>query len=415
MMRMIGNLTWQQLAAIENEYGDAFYVVDPDVFRANFHGLRDAFRAHYANTQLAYSYKTNYLPAFCRLVDRWGGYAEVVSPMEYEMALAAGVEPARIIVNGPYKTPDHVQRALTSGALVNVDSPYQVDMLEGLAAGFAGPVRVGVRCNFDVGDQRVSRFGFDADGDELERVVGRLRGIRNVEVEGLHFHYPLPGRRPSGYATVARRMVELSRRLFGPRGPRMIDIGGGYFSPMPPEMAGQFGGDVPVYADYAAAVGPVLADAFPDGGPALVLEPGVGVVADTAWLVTRVLDVRSVRGTWFAQVSTSVQSARPTMAKINLPVRVFRGPGARAQRPVSPVDVVGYTCMENDVIHRGLADDVAPGDFLAFGNCGAYTNVQKMPFIRAASAMLVVGSDGRVSEVLRRAETTDDVLATYAR
>ena len=103
------------------------------------------------------------------------------------------------------------------------------------------------------------------------------------------------------------------------------------------------------------------------------------------------------------------------MAKINLPVRVVRSPCSEDGFPGSPVDVVGYTCMENDIIHRGLSADVAAGDYLVFGNCGAYTNVQKMPFIRSAHAMLSLDAEGRVDEVLRRAETTEDVLATYAR
>ena len=412
---MIENLSWNQLSGIARDHGDAFYLVDLHAFRANFNELRDAFRVHYPDTQLAYSYKTNYLPKYCRLVDSWGGHAEVVSPMEYEMALAAGVDGQRIIVNGPYKSREHLRTALAAGALVNIDAPYQVELLEELVGDLGRRVRVGVRCNFDVGDQRVSRFGFDAEGRELEAVVERLRAIRNVDVAGLHFHHPLPGRRPAAYAAVARRMVDLSRRLFGRNGPRVLDIGGGYFSKMPREMALQFGPELPAYADYAAAVGPVMAAAYPDGGPTLMLEPGVGIVADTACLVTQVLDVRHVRGVWFAQVSSSIQAARPTMARINLPARVVRSPECREGFPGSPVDVVGYTCMENDVIHRGLCADVAAGDFLVFGNCGAYTNVQKMPFIRAAHAMLSLDAAGRVDEVLRRAETTDDVLATYAR
>jgi diaminopimelate decarboxylase len=411
---MINQLSWQQLNAIEREHGDAFYLVDLDAFRENFYGLRDAFREQYRNTELAYSYKTNYLPRLCRLVNDWGGYAEVVSRMEYEMARSAGVDPRRIIVNGPYKTGDDLQNALRAGALVNVDAPYQVDLMEGLR-GFDVPVRVGVRCNFDVGDQRTSRFGFDAEEAVLSRVVQRLRALRNVDVVGLHFHYPLPGRRPSGYADIARRMIELAGMLFQDRKPQVIDIGGGYFSKMPPEMAEQFGGSIPSHADYATAVGPVFAKAFPGGETQLVLEPGVGVVATVGTLITRVLDVQSIRGAWYAQVSSSIQAVRPTMAKVNLPLRVIRGPGPRARGADGPVDVVGYTCMEIDVLHRGLREDISPGDYLAFGNCGAYTNVQKMPFIRAAPAMLTVDAQGRAAEVLRRAETTEDVLATYAR
>jgi diaminopimelate decarboxylase len=411
---MTNELSWHQLDLIEREFGDAFYIADLAAFRDNFHGLREAFRAHYRNTELAYSYKTNYLPRLCRLVDQWGGYAEVVSRMEYEIALFCGVDPRRIIVNGPYKTRDDLQHALGAGAQVNIDLPYQVDLLESLG-GFDVPVRVGVRCNIDVGDQRVSRFGFDAELPCLQNVVRRLRAVRNVDVVGLHFHYPLPGRRPTAYATVARRMIELATTLFGRNGPQTIDIGGGYFSKMPPEMAEQFGGNLPAYADYAAAVGPLFAEAFSHGGPQLILEPGVGVAATTSSLVTRVLDVREVRGARYAQVSSSIQNVRPTMAKLNLPLRVVRGPGPRPPPGGAPVDVVGYTCMENDVLHRGLREDVAAGDYLVFGNCGAYTNVQKMPFIRAAPAIVTVAADGRVEDVLRRAERTDDVLATYAR
>ena len=150
------DLSWEQLNAIEEEHGDAFFVVDLETFRANFHELRDVFRVHYANTQLAYSYKTNYLPRFCRLVDEWDGYAEVVSRMEYEMAIRAGVAPEHIIFNGPYRTPEDLEMAMSAGTQVNVDSPYQVRALEEMGS-LTGTVGVGVRCNFDIGRDRVSR------------------------------------------------------------------------------------------------------------------------------------------------------------------------------------------------------------------------------------------------------------------
>ena len=410
---MTNDLSWEQLNAIEREHGDAFYVIDLDRFRTSFHELRDAFRVHYPNTQLAYSYKTNYLPRFCRLAYEWGGYAEVVSRMEYEMALRAGVDPRRIIFNGPYKTPQDLETALSAGAHVNLDSPYQVRALEGLK-NLAGPIQVGVRCNFDHGRDRVSRFGFDAQGPELRTMVDRLRALPAVDVVGLHCHFSLPGRRAEAYRDVARRMISLAGELFPDAPPRFIDIGGGYFSKMPPELEAQFGGNVPDFADYAAAVGPLMAAAYPEGQTQLILEPGVSVTATAGEVVTRVLDVRPIRDVWFAQVSTSIQTVRPTMSPLNLPIRVVRAPGPRPPAPTEPLDVVGYTCMEIDVIHRGLREDVAPGDYLIFENCGAYTNVQKMPFIRAAPAMVTLDGNGRVSEVLRRAETTEDVLITYA-
>ena len=86
---------------LREEYGDAFYLLDSEQFQKNFIELRDTFRSIYPNFNIAYSYKTNYTPKFCKLVDKMGGYAEVVSEMEMEIALRCGVKHNRIIWNGP--------------------------------------------------------------------------------------------------------------------------------------------------------------------------------------------------------------------------------------------------------------------------------------------------------------------------
>ena len=70
---------------LREEYGDAFYLLDSEQFQKNFIELRDTFRSIYPNFNIAYSYKTNYTPKFCKLVDKMGGYAEVVSEMEMEL------------------------------------------------------------------------------------------------------------------------------------------------------------------------------------------------------------------------------------------------------------------------------------------------------------------------------------------
>ena len=75
-------LTKDIIAPLRVEYGEAFYLLDSEQFHENFKELRDLFRKVYPNFNIAYSYKTNYTPKFCRLVYEMGGYAEVVSEME---------------------------------------------------------------------------------------------------------------------------------------------------------------------------------------------------------------------------------------------------------------------------------------------------------------------------------------------
>lgn len=60
-------LTDEQLKKLKKEYGDAFYILDSEQFRANFIELKSAFSSIYPNFNIAYSYKTNYTPKLCRI------------------------------------------------------------------------------------------------------------------------------------------------------------------------------------------------------------------------------------------------------------------------------------------------------------------------------------------------------------
>src|SRR4051794_96999 len=94
-------LSWEQVREYTATYGDSFYLFDDRKFRDNFARLCAAFTARYRDTRIAYSYKTNYTPVICKAVDEMGGYAEVVSEMEYDLARKLGISGNRIIYNGP--------------------------------------------------------------------------------------------------------------------------------------------------------------------------------------------------------------------------------------------------------------------------------------------------------------------------
>ena len=86
-----------------------------------------------ATKGIAYSYKTNYTPKLVKIVDRLGGYAEVVSEMELEIATKAGVKPEKIIWNGPLKKASKVKDLLLAGGTVNIDSIYEIENIRTVA------------------------------------------------------------------------------------------------------------------------------------------------------------------------------------------------------------------------------------------------------------------------------------------
>lgn len=391
-----------RLLELAREYGDSFYLLDLDRFVANYADFTQAFARHYPNVRLAYSYKTNYTPAICERVRDLGGYAEVVSIMEHDLALRLGNAPADIIFNGPLKRAADLERALLGGALVNLDAPYELDILDAIAGRTTQLLRVGLRCNFDIG--RPSRFGLSAEG--VAEAVRRLRRHENVRIAALHCHYDTPQRSLESFTHRAETMIGLARHHGLLDALEMIDLGSGFFSRMPAELRATFDYHVPTYEEYGATIGRIFARHFPDGGPRLVLEPGKPIVADAMCFATRVMSVKHVAGVDWVQVAGSVYDVRPTKSPRNLPVR-HHGPAGPAVRG----HVVGFTCMEDDVLHRDYEGPAAPGGLLVFENVGAYTNVLRPPFILPASPMLALqGEDVRL---VRRADTIDDVLRSY--
>ena len=407
-------LSWDTLRDLERRYGESFFVLDLPAFRKNYHEFLDAFRAIYPRSRIAYSYKTNYIPRLCREVDRLGGYAEVVSGMEYDLALRVGVDPTRIIFNGPYKREDDLERALLAGSIVNLDADYEVAALEGIARRHPhAKLTVGLRCNFVLDDIRSSRFGFDVE-DGLAEVFERLERIDNCVVAGLHCHFSSGQRSIASYAERTRRLLDLSARCFRDRAPRFIDVGGGYFSRMSPELRSQFPCPVPSYQQYAAAVASEVAAAFPDAGPELILEPGAAITTDMMRFVAKVVARKRVGTREIALVAGSIHNIKPTLHDKQLPMRVVRASGdLPGQAGGVPVDVVGYTCMEHDCLYRDCKEAVRPGDFVVFESVGAYTVVMKPPFIQPAPAILVDEGGGSFT-VAKRPERCDDLFAAYS-
>jgi diaminopimelate decarboxylase len=407
--------SWETLSSFERRYGDSFYLLDISRFRENYNQFLEAFRVHYADTHIAYSYKTNYTPIICRTVNDLGGYAEVVSQMEYNLALRIGVEPEKIIFNGPYKPAGDLERALIAGSIVNLDAPYELALIETIARRHPNKfLKVGLRCNFDLGTTHVSRFGFDAHADLLT-AIRRLREIENCSVIGLHCHFLTPGNRAETYGLMAQRMLELASVHFRDQPPRFIDLGGGFFSRMAPELKVQFEHPIPTFEEYAEAIAPQFAQTFGnDCGPELLLEPGIALTADVMHFAARVIDVKNIRSRKLALVSGSMYNIKPTMHSKNMPISVVSPvdhPPSGSEG--SPIDIVGYTCMEHDVMYKSYEGPIFIGDYVVFANVGSYTTVLKPPFINPCPAVIAFDHARGDCEIVKNRENASDIFSTY--
>lgn len=396
----------QIIKKLQAEYGEAFYLLDSAQFRKNYAELKAAFNGIYPNWNIAYSYKTNYTPKLCKIVNELGGYAEVVSEMELEIAKRVGCKMDRVIWNGPIKNVPIMEQFLLDGGTINIDCIEELEQIKDIHNRHADKlINVGIRCNYEVNDGVVSRFGFDIDGEEFMEAVKFATITPNVKFINFQCHFAK--RQIAYWPARAKGMVDLIDRL----GiiPERIDIGGGLFGKMADSLKAQFSCEIPDYQAYAKAAAQVFADYFKDKDvkPELLIEPGSAVVGDCMKFVGTVKTIKNVRGKWIATVLGSQKNI--SMTGINPPMEVIAMGGE--QKEYKDLDFVGFTCIEGDVLYHNYTGKLAHQDVIVISNCGSYSLVMKPPFILPNFPVLDI-SEGK-TEVIKRAENFDDLFHTF--
>lgn len=395
---------------INHKFRNAFYLLDTDVFSSNFNDLIGAFKRYYLNSRIAYSYKTNYTPALVKIVDGLGGYAEVVSDMELDIARRAGVKPECIIWNGPIKKYDRVKELLLCGGTVNIDSICELKAICDISKDFPDKLmNVGIRCNYAVGDGVLSRFGIDVDGEDFHNALKMISNTSNIKLASLQAHFAKrdPGLwRERALGMLRTYDVVLSEyRIELPR----LDIGGGIYGNLPECLRTQLGVNRVSYNDYAVEAATYFARRFSGQKtqPELLIEPGSALAGDCMRFVCQVETIKNIRGKTFATVNGSQKNI--SMNGLNPPMEVISG--SNKQDYYSNVDIVGYTCIEGDVLQKNYSGPLAVGDYIVFSNCGSYSLVMKPPFIFPNCPVVDI-SNGDI-RMIKRAETVDDLLHTY--
>lgn len=394
------------LEQLSGEFGEAFYLLDSAQFQRNYLELKQAFSDLYPDFNIAYSYKTNYIPKLCRIVNELGGYAEVVSEMELELALRIGVLPKHIIWNGPIKEAGRLEQFLCSGGTVNVDSLEEAEAVKAIAGKHRETVlKIGLRCNFDIKDGVSSRFGFDTEGEDFKKVLALIQETPNTFLQGLQCHFAK--RQIAYWPARVQGMIDLMEGTG--MVPERIDLGGGLFGKMEDSLKEQFDTPIPSYGEYAEAAAGAFARYFAgkETTPELLIEPGSALAGDCMKFAGTVKTIKKIRGKWTATVLGSQKNI--SMQGVNPPLEVYSM--GRKQQVYESLDFAGYTCIESDILYRNYDGPLACGDMAVISNCGSYSLVMKPPFI--LPNVPVVDISGDRPELIKRRETFDDIFHTF--
>lgn len=388
-------------------YGSPLYVVSEATLRKKYRDMHRAFSLRYPRTQIAYSYKTNYLSSVCATLHQEGAWAEVVSGFEYDIARSFNIPGQHIVFNGPYKTRTELKRAITDGAMVNIDSTDEMYLLEDIARELGRTIDVGVRVNMELNYPPWDRFGFNVESGQAFDAVKRMMSNKLLNVRGLHIHAGTYIDNVETYRQMAEKLVDLYRNLQTALNLKLHywDIGGGFASINTLHTSYLPGAQTaPTFDQYAEAVGPTLLRGpfLPAEAPLLILEPGRSLVDEAMHLITTVYSTKRLgNGT-----KAYVVDAGVNLLFASFWYRYDVIPGQDAGPAVEESVLYGPLCMQIDVIRPSVPlPQLRTGDLLVVKNVGAYNFSQSMQFIQPRPAVVHI-AEGTAHDVRER-ETTE--------
>ncbi|HMT73001.1 MAG TPA: hypothetical protein PKA77_02970 [Chitinophagaceae bacterium] len=393
--------------AMMEQYGSPLFVISERTIRNNYQNAVRAFTTRYPKVQFAWSYKTNYLNAVCKIFHQEGSWAEVVSGFEYQKALGNGVPGDKIIFNGPEKTNEELKIAADNGSLIHIDHFDELYQLIEISDTLKRKPRVAIRVNMDTGVYPLwDRFGFNYENGQAWSAITKIVNSGKMELTGLHCHIGTFMLSVNAYATAVKKLGDLAWRcktqLNNPV--LYIDLGGGF--PSSNTLRGSFlpGTDnVPTVDEFAEAITSqlLLLGFSANELPLLMLESGRVLVDDAGYLLSTVLANKRL---------SDGRRATILDAGVNILFTSFWydhkiTPAQEFTQHTEDMALYGPLCMNIDVVRQSVNLPLLNrGDKVVVHKVGAYNMTQWMQFIQMRPNVILVDENGE-THLIREAES----------
>ena len=389
------------------EFGSPLYVISEKTIRNTFKKAWLAFENRYPKITFAWSYKTNYLNAVCRVFHSEGAWAEVVSGFEYDKALANGVDGQHIIFNGPDKRDPDLLKAIENNSLIHIDHFDEMYSIINLAKEKNRIVKVAIRVNMDVGIYpQWDRFGFNYENGDAWDALNRIMVNEHLELTGLHTHIGTYMLSTQAYKIAAGKMADLAAGIYEKYNHVIsyIDMGGGFASRNTLKGAYLPGYDtVPEFEDYAdAIISSIMSSRIKkENLPLLILETGRALIDDAGYLLGTVIANKRL-----------ADGRRATIVDVGVNLLFTSFWYQHDILPAQPVSdqteectIYGPLCMNIDVIREAIIFPILKkGDQFVIKRIGAYNLTQWMQFITLRPNVVMIDEAGN-THIIREKET----------
>ena len=410
--------------ALAERFGTPVYVVDEADVKARAAGIRASFDREFARVGSAakvyYAGKAFLSTEVARWVTDAGLNIDVASGGELAVALAAGVDAARLGLHGNNKSLAEIDRAVAVGVgAIVIDSRIEIERVADAAQrhGRVQPVRLRINSGVHASTHEYlataredQKFGIPL-ADAADHVA-LIRAHPSLQFLGLHSHIGSQIFESDGFAEAARRLFALHAELLEGGPVPELNLGGGF-------GIAYTSVDEPLSIDQIAVrFADIVAGGAAELGipvPAVAIEPGrsiIGPSTTTLYTVGTIKDVLVDGAAIRKYVSVDggmSDNVRPSLYGADYSVRI-----ANRASDAEPalVRIAGKHCESGDIVVRAdyLPSDVRPGDLVGVPATGAYGWAMSSNYNYLARPPVVAVLDGE-ARVIVRGETEEDLLS----
>ena len=388
-----------RLDALAQEYGTPVLVVVENGLRERARAYRSGLAARWPDSQVVFASKAFPSTAVQRVMVSEGLWIDVAGGGEIVTALAAGADPATLVLHGNAKTTEEIRLAIDSGVgTVVIDNVDDIDRLEALLP----PGRVQACLVRVIPGVQASTHAAHATGHEgskfglspsvAREAIARVEASDRLRMDGLHTHV-------GSQIMVAEELAAAVAPLAALGQYPVYDLGGGLgarytFSDHPPSLD-----------DYLDTLVGAAREHLP-AQARILIEPGRSMVAASAVTLYTVTTVKPGETTFVA-----VDGGMADNLEVALVGQRFEATIADRVGGGEQVTVVGRHCESGDVLSEDVPlRDPRVGDLLAVPATGAYCYTMANNYNGARRIPVVFATDGRSRLVVRR-ESWRDLLA----
>ena len=365
-----------KLTEVAEQTGETpLFVYSRALLTRKFNDLRAAMPAKLA---IHYAMKAN---PFGPLLEHMNGLVDgfdIASGGELALALAAGVDPARISFAGPGKRDRELEAAIAVGVTLNCESEGEAERALAIAQRLGKPLKIAIRVNpgFDLKGSGMKMGGgakqFGIDEERVPALVRRLIAA-GADWRGFHIYAGSQALKAEALIETQSRTIALAARLADEAGasPPHVNLGGGYGIPY-------FPGDVAVDVDAVGAALRAELASVPDAlaDTRFAIELGRYLVGESGVYLTRIVDRKESHGEVFLITDGGLHHQLAASGNFGTVIR-RNYPVAIASRFAAPADevqsVVGCLCTPLDRLSdSAMLPRAEVGDLVAIFCAGAY-------------------------------------------